>query len=277
MGMMIAVLASILLLGTVQVAGDDEKACLDALDVFRAGLRSASPAARAQAAMELARHKCPKAVAGLASLLTADVDSVRIAAAKSLGSFDDPKAVDAVAGAVAVNAQRHEVLEAMAKALEDLDWEAGALQLNPLLAKHHDKDILETLHVVVPVLGKLGSMSSVEPLITLLEHAESEGKRVRAAGIRAAGNPKMAALETPIRKALQDITGGSQGTGDKWDDWWKANRDRLVAGATLTYRCKASGKRWGQKGSEVQECPFHDKQAKDGQVISVRLSSKSKP
>jgi HEAT repeat protein len=251
---------------------EDPEDCKKALEAFRTQYKSGPEASRAAAASSLSKHVCPKAVDALAQLLAAEADTVRIAAAKTLGGFDLPKAVEALASAVPANSQRHEVLEAIAKAIETLDWEVGAESLNPLLGKHHDKDVLETLHVVVPVLGKIGSPTSVEPLIKLLEHAENEGKRVRAAGVRAAGNPKMLALEAPIRKALQEITGATEATADKWDDWWKANRERALAGATPVYRCKAIGKRWAQKAGEPMACPFHDRPEKDGQLVKTRLS-----
>lgn len=269
--------ASGMLMVATQGVPEDEGACRVALEEFRAGLKNASESSRAQAALNLVKHPCPKAIAGLAALLSADVDAVRIAAAKALGAMDEPKAVEAVALSVPANTQKHEVLEALAKALERLDWEAGALALNPLLPKHHDPDVLDTLHIVVSVLGRLGSPTSVEPLIKLLEHAENEGKRVRAAGVRAAGNPKMGALEGLIRKALQDITGGSAGTADKWEDWWKGNRERLLQGAFIHYRCKATGKRWGQKLGESQECPHHDRPEKDGVPVKTSFAGAKKP
>lgn len=260
-----------------ELAKEDPEECKKALEAFRLAYRSGADSGRGAAAGLLAKHPCPKSVEALSALLTGEVDSVRIAAARVLGGFDIPKAVAAVAEAVPPNAQRHEVLEALAKALESLDWELGAETLNPLLPKHHDKDILDTLHVVVPVLGKLGSPSSVEPLIKLLEHAEKEGKRVRAAGVRAAGNPKMEALEAPVRKALAEITGGSEPNADKWDAWWKANRERLLAGATVVYRCRATGKRWAQRAAESPECPAHEKPQRDGQPIKSRLVAGTKP
>lgn len=265
-----------ILLGVALADGskEDPEECKKALEAFRVAYKSGAESGRSAAVGLLAKHPCPKAVDALAPMLTAETDTVRIAAAKVLGGFDLPRAMEAVASAVPPNSQRHEVLEALAKALETLDWEAGAESLNPILPKHHDKDVLETLHVVVPVLGKLGSASSVEPLIQLLQHAENEGKRVRAAGVRAAGNPKMLALEAPIRKALQEITGGSEATADKWDDWWKANRERLLAGATIVYRCKETGKRWGQKVGESQNCPHHEKDIKDGMIVKTSLGGR---
>ncbi len=277
MSWMLTLLLATPLLSQAEGSKEDPEECKKTLEAFRLAYKGGAESGRSAAVGLLTKHPCSKSVDALAPMLTAETDAVRIAAAKVLGGYDLPKAMEVVAGAVPPNSQRHEVLEALAKALETLDWEAGAETLNAILPKHHDKDVLNTMHVLVPVLGKIGSASSVEPLIKLLEHAENEGKRVRAAGVRAAGNPQMLALEGPIRKALQEITGGSEPTADKWDDWWKVNRERLLAGATLVYRCKATGKCWGQKAGEAQHCPHHDKDEKDGVVVKTPLVGGRKP
>lgn len=252
---------------------DADQDCKKALEDFRAAYRNAAEQARIGAVEKLGQHKCESAIGALAPILTGEAESVRIAGAKTLGTFDDPKAVVAVAQAVAPNINNHEVLEALTRALVDLDWEVGATTLNPLLSKHDDKDVLEALHVIVPMLGKLGSGTSVEPLIKLLEHAENERGGLR----RVKGNARLAALEGPIRKALGEITGGTESTWKLWRDWWNQNRERLEKGATLVYRCQATGKRWAQKAGEAVKCPNHDKPVKDGVLVSSRLVERKKP
>lgn len=257
--------------GVQEAREGHEEECKDAFEAFRKAYVGKPEASRVQAVIELGKHGCEKAIHAIVTMLDGEALAVRAAAARTLGGSNDPHAVEALARAVPANAQNREVLAVLARALETLDWELGAEALNPLLGKHHDKDVLDALDVVVPVLGRLGSPSSVEPLIKLLEHAENEGRRVRAAGVRAAGNPKMQALEAPVKKALKDITGGSETTADKWDDWWKTNRERLLAGMSVVYRCKATGKRWGERAGVTAECPFHDKPAKDGQPVKTKL------
>jgi len=186
-------LTGILLVLQPQEGKDVSDECKKALDAFRKAYAGADEAKRVEAVRELGNHRCGSCVSVLSGLLVSEADKVRITTAKVLGTLDDPKAVEAVAGAVLPNKDRHEVLEPLAKALEDLDWEVGATILNLLLKKHDDKDILEALHIIVPVVGKMVSTTSVEPLIKLLEHAENEGKRVRVGGKRYAGNPRLAA------------------------------------------------------------------------------------
>lgn len=252
---------------------DAEQDCKKALEDFRSAYRSGAEQARIGAVEKLGQHKCESSIGVLAPILTGEAETVRIATAKTLGTFDDPKAVVAVAQAVAPNINNHEVLEALTRALVDLDWEVGATTLNPLLSKHDDKDVLEALHVIVPMLGRLGSGTSVEPLIKLLEHAENERGGLR----RVKGNARLAALEGPVRKALGDITGGTESTWKLWRDWWTQNRERLEKGATLIYRCQATGKRWPQKAGEAVKCPNHEKPVKDAVLVSTRLADRKKP
>ena len=95
-------------------------------------------------------------------------------------------------------------------------------------------------------------------------------------GVRTRGNQKLAALEGPIRKALEEITGGVETSHKAWEAWWSQNRERLIAGATLIYRCKATGKRWEEKVGKEPKCPFHDKPEKDGIQVKVVLREQKK-
>lgn len=95
--------------------------------------------------------------------------------------------------------------------------------------------------MVIPVLGKLGSAGSVDSLLKLLEHAENESKGGRGGKFRSAPNKALAALEGPIKAAIQENTGGNQPNYAKWRDWWHANRKSLTAGATNVFRYKLTG------------------------------------
>ena len=189
--------------------------------------------------------------------------------------MDHPKSLEVLAAALPASESQKTLFDSVVKALQTLDWEAGAEPLNALLSKYHEKGMIDELHLVVPALGSLGSGTSVDPLLRLLEHAENEGKSGRVGKFRSAGNPKLVALEGPVRAALQAITGGNEPNYHKWKEWWGANRERLEASAVLVYRCKATGKRWEQKAGEAEVCPHHDKPEKDGQVVKTRLHSRA--
>lgn len=271
---MMKALAILVLLFQADSAEDKEE-CKRAIDTFHSAYRNAAEAARIGAIDALAKHKCANSIAALAPLLAAETDRVRIEVAKALGGMDHPKAVEALSASVVPNENTRDVMDAIAKALQTLDWEAGAEPLNGLLSKYHEKGMADDLRVIIPVLGALGSSSSVDPLLQLLEHAENEGKKGRVGKVRSAGNPKLVALEAPIRAALQAITGGNEPSYVKWRDWWHANREALIQSAVIVYRCKATGKRWEQKAGEAQQCPNHDKPEKDGQVVKTRIHSRA--
>jgi HEAT repeat protein len=269
------IIAAALLLAA-QDSKHSEEECKSALAAFHAAWKGDSETGKIAAIHEVSKHHCEKTLALLAPLLVMDAEKVRVTAAKALGKFDNGKAVAALAEAAGPNDKDTAVLDAIAQALKDLDWEAGAEQLNPYL-KDHEKQVVDALHVIVPVLGALGSPSSVEPLIELLRYSENEKSgRVAVKGIKTGGKNsnagKITALKGPVEKALQEITGHSpEPTARAWEDWWKANSAALIAGAKIVYRCKATGKRWEEKAGEPVKCPYHDAPTKDAEPVKTKL------
>jgi hypothetical protein len=262
-------------LGAAQDPGENKDECKKVLDAFHAACRNASDPSRISAINELSHHVCSTSIGAITPYLGAESEALRIAAAKALGSMDHPKALEVLGAAVAPNEGTATVFDAIAKALQTLDWEAGAEPLHEVLARYHQKGFLDPIHVVIPVLGKLGSSASVDPLLKLLEHCENESKGGGTGKTRSAPNKTLIALEGPIKAALQQITGGNQPNYAKWKDWWRANQESLSAGATIVYRCKLTGKRWSQKAGEPMVCPNHSKPEKDGQVVKVLLRAKA--
>jgi HEAT repeat protein len=267
--------AAILVLAVQQGPSENKQECKAALDQFRAGIRQSAEAARISAIETLSKHICPEAIAALAPHLAEDSERVRIATAKALGGMDHPKSLEVLVAVLPSSESTRTIFDAVVKALQTLDREAGAEALNTLLSKYHEKGMIDEVHAVIPALGSLGSQTSVDPLLQLLEHAENEGKAGRAGKLRSAGNPKLLQLEAPIKAALQVITGGTEPNYHKWKEWWGANRERLFASAVVVYRCKTTGKRWEQKAGEPQACPNHDKPEKDGEVVKTRLHSRT--
>jgi hypothetical protein len=275
---MIFLLASLLSASRQELHDHSKEECKKVLDEFHAACRNSSEATRIAALNALSKHLCSVSISAIGNLLGSDADAVRLAAAKALGTMDHPKSLEVLSAAVSTSEANYPVLDAVVKALQVLDWEAGAEALNGLLSRFHEKGFLDPLHVIIPALGKLGSGGSVDPLITLLEHAENEGKASRTGKVRTGGNPKLAALEAPIKSALQQITGGSEPNYQKWKEWWRANRGDLQDKATLVYRCKSTGKRYTRKAGESDTCPNHEKPEKDGQLVKTLLhSSNTKP
>jgi hypothetical protein len=264
-----------LVLLTQAEAGEGKDACRKAIEAFHAETKAGTETARISSIETLSKHHCVPAIAAIAPLLQAPEEPVRVAAARALGAMEHLEAVETLAGSLAANESSKAALEAIVKGLQTLDWEAGAEPLNALLVKYHEKGMMDELKPVVQALGSLGSAGSVDPLLKLLEHAEIEAQGGRVGKVRSTPNPKLKALEAPIRAALQAITGGNEPNHKAWHEWWQANRERLVESATLIYRCRLTGKRWEQKSGEAPSCPNHDKPERDGQLVKTRLKPRA--
>lgn len=250
---------------------EDEAECKRVQEAFRNAYRAKDEAGRAGATSAFGSHGCGHCAAILAQLLVSETKSVRVAAANALGRMDTPKAVEGLAQAVEPNHETPEVLDAIAKALQALDYEVGATILHPILKKLGEKEVVDALDVIVPVLGKIGSANSVEPLIDLLQRAENEASGAGGGRRRLKGNPKIAALAGPARKALEEITGAREGGSKAWEAWWKANRDRKLAAATVIFRCPSTGKRFGQAAGEAPQCTYHEPSEKHGTPVKSKL------
>jgi hypothetical protein len=187
--------------------------------------------------------------------------------------MDRAEAVEVLGAALPSWESSKNTMDAIIKALKMLDWESGAAPLNALLAKYHEKGLVDDLPLVIQALGSLGSSSSVDPLLKLLEHAETQSQS--GGRMRSTTNPKLKALAGPIRAALQAITGGNEPSYKKWHEWWQENRDRLIASATVVFQCRLTGKHWEQKSGEPMACPNHDKPEKDGQLVKTRLKPRA--
>jgi len=271
------ILVSLILLSQTESGESKEvkEECRKAVDAFHASMKSTTEAARGSAIEALAGHHCVAAIGALAPYLQDAEETIRIATIRALGTMDHAEAVEVLGAALPAWESSKNTMEAIIKALQTLDWEAGAEPLHGLLSKYHEKGMLDEIRPVVQALGSLGSSSSVDPLLRLLEHAENESQGGRAGRSRSTANPKLKALEGPIRAALQAITGGNESSYRKWRSWWQENRDRLFASATLVFRCRMTGKHWEQKSGETMACPNHDKPEKDGQLVKTRLKPRA--
>jgi HEAT repeat protein len=261
-----------------QAVNHSEEDCKAVLAKFHADVKGGGEGDKITAIGDLSKHYCDKTVDLLRQLMIDDTEKVRIAAAKAIGKADSQKAVQAVAEAIPLNDKDPAVLEALAQALKDLDREAGAEALNPYL-RNHEKYVVEALHIVIPVLGSIGSSSSVDPLLELLKHAEtSSGGGGRVKGVKTSTRPgtnnaqSVASLKGVIEKALTEITGHpAEKTSQLWEEWWRGNRASLLGQATVVYRCPSTGKRWEEKVGQPVKCPFQDGPEKDLILIKVKL------
>lgn len=243
----------------------EEQKARDAIKLFQKSYASPDETMRAQAVGNLAQFHHELVVQQLAPILTSDTNPVRIAVAQGLAGIECLESVKALAGAVEPNIKETKVLEEISKALQKLDWEAGAAVLNPLLEKYTNDDILAALDTIIPVLGKIGSPTSVDLLVDLLEDTELPVGGARRAGKlkgRGAGNKygkEISKLKKPVSTALSDITGWKESDSQAWRKKWEAEGRELLTNPTIVYFCRNTGKKWEQKKSEKIKCPYDEK------------------
>ncbi|MBI3855471.1 MAG: hypothetical protein HY293_07245 [Planctomycetes bacterium] len=229
-----------LLLVLAMAVGDDA----EALDKFKADIKGKDGAGRAAAVEELAKTKSPKICAKLASLLTAEVVEVKVAAAKGLGEQDDKKhAITYLSSAVTPNAKELEVLAAIITALGKLKDEAGAAEVN----KHIGHEDLNVAKASVEAAGEIKSGSSFDPLIKAMKDCEEilkprdqktpGGKGGFGAGFGGrlgggANSPqsfkemrdRAQMLKPEIQKVLVSMAKVNCQDSQDWALWWKENQ-----------------------------------------------------
>lgn len=199
-----------------------EKDADEAVRKLRAGLSESSEGAQIQAvrAALLTRHE--RVIRTAAVALTAGSERLRIATALALGECDHPVSVELLAAALAPNAEYPPVTAAIASALGTLEWEFAAPALHELLRKMGDEDIRRAGPEIFAAIGRIGSASSVDPLLDFLHRVQT---------------PKQKAWEdAPLlikaaREALRRITGGKPEILSYFEDWWEENRAHLTANA----------------------------------------------
>ena len=231
-------MTSLLMLG-LALGGQDDKAVDEALDAFKAAMKSTSEADRVMAVNELAKVPHNKTLVRLASLLNSEGPTVRIAAARGISGFSvlKKKAADVLIAAMGANAKETTVLAALYESLGKLD-EPSAL---PTIHRGFEEKDIVLVKAALQAAGAMGNPASIEPLIALLARLE---KILKAAGggldvtapvpggaggsvtVRSDDNgPKRAQELIPaVNKALHEITRESNGSSETWSAWWAKHK-----------------------------------------------------
>ena len=213
----------------------DDNAADDALDAFKAAIKSTVEADRVAAVVELAKVRHAKTLARLAPLLSSDGPTVRLAAAKGLSEFADLRkpASAALLSALPANAKLPAVQAALVEAL-------GVLREPSSLAAVHrlfEEKEAAVAKAAVAATGGFRSGTSIEPLLELLKKIDKSLK-AEVGGSVTAGNvngydvaarddaerKRAQELRPAVVKALQDITGESFTASLDWHAWWAKNR-----------------------------------------------------
>jgi HEAT repeat protein len=212
----------------------EDKAVEEALERFKIAYRSASEAERAGAVAELAKVPHPKTLARLAPLLTADGNTVRIAAARGLGGFADlRKAVlPVLTGALQPNSKESDVQAAILEALGKLEDEAAL----PTVHKYLEDRDAKVAKAALLAAGQIRNASSIPILIEQVKRME-RFVRIKDGAIDAGNvggynvpsgedqNKKRAEELLPVTlKVLQDLTRQKFTSSKEWQVWWSENR-----------------------------------------------------
>jgi HEAT repeat protein len=211
----------------------DDKEAEDAIQKFKAGMKSPEVAARVQAVTDLGRTQHEKTLKVLAVCLATDDKSVRIAAAKALGGFLErkPKAVALLADALGANAREPDVEVAILAALQALHDRAALGTAYRFLEDKNGR----VAEAAVLVTGAIHSRDSIDPLIKLLKRLVGAGDGVTGAGAGGYDVPpdevlkeRARLLEPAANKALAAITGERLSGAKEWETWWKKNAGTFV-------------------------------------------------
>lgn len=239
---------SLLLAGLLQA--DPE----ETLRTLKAALAKEDAAGRLAAARKALETPHERVIRAVGELLVSDTEEVRIGAAAALADVDHPVSAEVLVRALAANERRAEVVAALSTALVELGWQSACPALEGMLKRVGVAEVRDVLPPVVEALGQLGSASSIDPLLDLLRLFE---------GPRRAPWKGEAELRRKADAALQAITGYAGRSSRDFDDWWKANRGSIQAGARRAW--------WLKKTGERVETGSADKAPADALLVATRL------
>jgi HEAT repeat protein len=244
-----------------------DKAAEAAIKEQSKNLTNPDASQRISAINALAQHKSDKVIAVIARYLTSDEDKVRIAAAQALGTIDHFNSAKALCDAVNPNIKNQQVIRAIVAAMVQVDWEICAETLNTLCKRVQEPNITPVMEAVCDALGKLGSPTSVDPLITVVDSAELEGSGGFTPGggqkfgkNQFGGNPAIARLRDPAIKAIEAITTKRFNSATEAKTFWKKNSATWTAAAIIVFWCEQKWQRWEKGPQDTKaKCPYAEK------------------
>ncbi len=207
------------------------------------------------AIQEALKTEHEKVIRVVGEMLLTEADSVRIAGAAALADVDHPASAEALSAALLPNLRREEVFPAICKAIGGLGWQSPAGRLNDFLSKVGDADTRAALPDAIRALGQLGSPTSIDPLIDLLEKLENGGRRNPW--------PNEGALRRSGEEALRSITGLDFRKVTEWAPWWRSNQEILRNRLLRSY--------WVKKTQDRVEVIPTEKAPADAILVASRL------
>jgi HEAT repeat protein len=205
----------------------DEKEADQAIQAFKAAMKSPEVVVRASAVAELGRCGHEKVIRVLGSCLVTDDKVVRVAAARALGRFNVKKLqiCALLSDALGANLKEPEVRAAALIALKDLREQAA---LGPAYRYLDDRDA-RVAEAAIDITGTVRAVSSIEPLIRLMKRLAVSGDGYSSGDGSFEVPPdeqlrrRARQLQTAAGKALRSITGENWASLEEWEVWWKRN------------------------------------------------------
>lgn len=234
------------------VATDEEAEA--ALTKFKKDVAAELASVQMAALKEVAKVRHEKVVRAIGPYLRSNHADVATSAAIQLGELDHPVSSELLVQAIFPNEKRPVVLGALFTSLGKLGYEGASGTLVGLLGKANEDGWKKPLEEAMNAVGRIGSVSAVDPLLDWRKRQPGGGWGGRWGG-GGGGNQGTGRIWSAVDRALKSITGGDEETTAEWEKWWKANRGDLLAGATTTYRCKLTWERYDGQFNKSSPCP----------------------
>jgi hypothetical protein len=197
--------------------------------------------ARVAAVKEALQTHHEKILKALEELLNGDSDPVRMAIAETLVTVDHPASADLLTAGLQPNQKKPEIYKAILKSIGELGYQTSVGKLNELLGRYGDGEVQPVMPEIVATVGALRSLTSVDPLLTLL--ARLEARSGKAA-------PNEDAVRREVEVALNVLLGEDFKKVADWRQWWTAYKDDLRGMVLRTYWIRSTQQRVQVKPGE---------------------------
>lgn len=201
-----------------------DKEVQDVLDEFKKAFKG-SEDDRAGAVKILAKVQDKKIADTLARLLADPSLSLRIEAAKVLGDYvKDAAVAQAIAKELAGLKKEPQVQIAYLESLGRIrDWSVA-----PTVIRLYSDPDLKVCQTAMVTSGRIRSPAFVKELIDFLRDAGAGTASAKAATLMDF-RIRRAELRITAQMALREITGETFPEAKAWEEWWKANSERVTA------------------------------------------------
>jgi hypothetical protein len=197
--------------------------------------------ARVAAVKEALQTHHEKIIKAMEELLKGDSDPVRMTIAETLVTVDHPASADVLIACLAPNYKKPDIAKTILKSIQELGYESAATKLNDLLGRYGDGEIQPIMPEIVGTVAAIRSLTSVDPLLTLLAKLEARTGRAQ---------PNEEAVKREVEVALNIILGEDFTKVADWKQWWTAYKPDLQGMVLRTYWIRKNHQRTQMKPGE---------------------------